>query len=281
MPWALLSVCLFVTIAMSAWPWTLFTRARADDTRYRLLVRECLAFWERAGQKPIGSLDARRDFERAATYFRVLCAAQRYKNSASCLLLGHAEYRSGNLAAAVFAYRTGLGSAPADKRLRRSLEFARSQVDYPSGSVGRPPPPSAWISPRALADALLVLALLLHVAASLSGTFFVMTWRRGWARLGVACFAGALLAGLLSFACAEQFRNQERFPLAVVQADRVPFRQGNGPSYPLHAEAPYLSRGMEARTVCIRGGWIQLELPGGHMGWVRWEKVMVEFFPIP
>jgi hypothetical protein len=53
----------------------------------------------------------------------------------------------------------------------------------------------------------------------------------------------------------------------VLTADEV-LRTGNGPSYPARLDAP-LPRGAEVRERARRGGWVQVELTGGAVGWVR------------
>jgi hypothetical protein len=55
-------------------------------------------------------------------------------------------------------------------------------------------------------------------------------------------------------------------PVLVLTADEV-LRTGNGPSFPARIEAP-LPRGAEVTELARRGGWVQVQLPGGAVGWV-------------
>ena len=59
----------------------------------------------------------------------------------------------------------------------------------------------------------------------------------------------------------------EAEPVAVVAVDGVTLRKGNGESYPPRVETK-LPRGAEVRVVGRRGGWVQVKLPGGAVGWL-------------
>jgi hypothetical protein len=62
----------------------------------------------------------------------------------------------------------------------------------------------------------------------------------------------------------------------VIREDKPPFRKGNGRSYPAHADLPVLSRGMEARRIHERGGWLQIQFASGEVGWVEKSAVLVD-----
>src|SRR5262249_22757717 len=65
-------------------------------------------------------------------------------------------------------------------------------------------------------------------------------------------------------------------PLVVIAADGVLLRKGNGLSYPPRYETP-LNRGVEARVLCARGAWRQIELAGGEVGWVQYDQILPEW----
>jgi hypothetical protein len=70
-------------------------------------------------------------------------------------------------------------------------------------------------------------------------------------------------------------RNESLHPLAVVVADGIPLRKGNGVLYPTRFESP-LHRGVEARLLVARGNWLQIELAGGQVGWVPRAAVLLD-----
>ena len=49
--------------------------------------------------------------------------------------------------------------------------------------------------------------------------------------------------------------------------DDAVLRRGNAESYPPRLD-PRLPRGVEARELTRRGGWVQVELAGGAAGWL-------------
>jgi hypothetical protein len=53
----------------------------------------------------------------------------------------------------------------------------------------------------------------------------------------------------------------------VVLANDVDLRKGNADAYPERLDAK-LPRGVEARKLAERGGWIQVRLAGGVVGWI-------------
>ena len=48
--------------------------------------------------------------------------------------------------------------------------------------------------------------------------------------------------------------------------DGVLLRKGDGQTFPPRYETP-VNRGVEARRLYERGGWVQIELSGGEVGW--------------
>src|SRR5262249_59513811 len=65
---------------------------------------------------------------------------------------------------------------------------------------------------------------------------------------------------------AQQRERDEARRRGIVRED-VALRKGNATSYPARF-APKLPRGVEARELPRRGGWVQVELAGGAVGWL-------------
>jgi hypothetical protein len=186
---------------------------------------------------------------------------------------GRAHFLAGNLPQAIRAFRDGLDLYPWDADLQRALTTARAAVAYPAGSDPaervRPDPPSALrnrVSPWDLFLAASAFALLLTI-----GRARRLTTQDGWA----TPLAVVGLLGLIAVAAAGITIAADRpGPVLVLAADEV-LRTGNGPSFPSRTDAP-LPRGAEVRELARRGGWVQVELPGGAVGWVREPAVLSE-----
>jgi hypothetical protein len=219
---------------------------------------------------------ARRTFAESAALYEVL--RQRGADGADLLRnQGNAHLLADQLAHAILAYRRGLRQVPHDADLHERLEYARDQVAYPGpGSRGRPDagdwPP--WL-PRLHPDLFLLLGFCLYALACVWATRWLMTRRAALlSRAAVVLALGAACAGVWGYL---QWRaaREAAYPLVVI-AEEVPLRRGNGPSYPSHAELPLLQPGMEARRLHERGGWLQVELAGGEVGWVPRAAALVD-----
>ncbi|HET6574939.1 MAG TPA: hypothetical protein VFG68_15140 [Fimbriiglobus sp.] len=188
------------------------------------------------------------------------------RTAALALNRGRAHFLAGNLPQAIRAFRDGLDLYPWDADLQRALTAARATVAYPTESDPaervRPDPPNALrnrVSPWDLFLAASVCSLLLTV-----GLARRFTARDDWS----APLVVVGLLGLLVVAAAGTLIATDRpGPVLVLTADEV-LRTGNGPSFPARIDAP-LPRGSEVRALARRGGWVQVELPGGAVGWVR------------
>jgi hypothetical protein len=217
---------------------------------------------------------ARPHFRAAATYYEEL----RRRGANNPLLnrnLGNAYLLAGDLPRAVVNYHRGLRLAPADPALRESLARAREMVAYPrEGNFGRPPDDArpSWLpalSPRWLFAG----ALGLYVLACGCLTRWRMVRRGRILAVGVAALLGAGLLGAALLV--EQAGRETKRPLVVIAEDDVLLRKGNGLTYPPRYETS-LHRGVEARLLFVRGGWLQIELAGGEVGWVPRSAGLVE-----
>ena len=123
------------------------------------------------------------------------------------------------------------------------------------------------------------LALALNGLGWLSLTRGLMTRRRRPLVLGAAALvAAALVAAVpLGLWLIEERRDRDdrERPLVVIAADGVPLRSGNGPAYPPRDETP-LNRGVEARLLFDRDGWLQIRLAGGEVGWVPSAAALID-----
>lgn len=192
--------------------------------------------------------------------------------------LGSAALLADELPAAVLAYRRALERAPHDAEVRERLDYVRGQVQYPGpDNRGRPPadewPP--WL-PRPARWLILLAAVLLYAGACAALTRWLML-RRG-PRLGQAVLLFVLAAAAGAFWAVAEWRAGDEMaaPLAVIAAEEVSLRRGNGASYPVNPDLPRVVRGMEARLLHRRGGWLQVEFPGGHVGWVPESAALVD-----
>ena len=56
-------------------------------------------------------------------------------------------------------------------------------------------------------------------------------------------------------------------PVVVVKTT-ANLHTGNSENYPLHPALPRLAFGAELRQLAERGNWLQVQLPGGAVGWI-------------
>jgi hypothetical protein len=182
---------------------------------------------------------------------------------------GRAHYLAGNLPQAIRAFRDGLELDPWDAGLQHGLAVCRAAVAYPTETEPaervRPDPPTSLrhrLSPWDLFAAASIASLLVVVGAARR-----LTAADGWA----VPVAGLGLAGLLAVGVAtwliEQDRAYDREYPVVVLTGEATLRTGNGPTFAPRLEA-FLPRGAEVRELGQRGGWVQVELAGGAVGWL-------------
>lgn len=249
--------------------------ADATPADAELLARAESGFREGARQRDRPA-EAKPLFRQAAEDYGAL-HRRGYDSAALARNEGNARLLADDLPRAILAYRRGLRLRPDDADLRAGLAYARSQVAHASpGDFGRPPvehrPP--WL-PRLATGWYLVLVLLAYSVGLAALTRWWMV-RRG-RLLGVALGAFALAALFAAGLAAEAWRDGDlaRRPVVVIADDGVLLRSGNGLAYPLRSETP-LNRGVEARLLHVRGGWVQIELAGGEVGWVLREYTVFD-----
>lgn len=183
----------------------------------------------------------------------------------------NAHRLAGDLPGAILALNEGLAAARWNRPLQMALEDARAAVVYPASSdlpVRCRPGPSTTIGTRMSPfEAWIIAALFWFLACGGLARFAMM--RTGWwlAFASVWLAALAVLGGLWLQDDRIRARDDEH-PLIVV-ADDVSFRKGNSESYPLRLDGvAKLPKGVEAREVSHRGGWVQIRLADGVIGWI-------------
>jgi hypothetical protein len=236
--------------------------------------------------KPV---EARKHFRHSAKLYAKL-VEQGASNAALFRNLGNATLLGGDLGGAVLAYRRGLRLAPDDVALRAGLQAARGRVANEAvGSLGVPPEPlfPAWV-PAFTERRLLWLTFALYGLACVLWTRWWMTRPSGLAWAGV--FATLLFAASLSALALThlQTRWDEQHPLVVVAGEKVYLHKGDGPAYSrynaatrqwidstVESDASVLPAGVEGRLLFERGGWLQVQLLSGEVGWIPLNAALI------
>jgi len=213
---------------------------------------------------------AREQFARAAWLYDRIWASGLH-NAALARNRAQAHLLAGDLGRAIAAYRSGLRLAPHDRALREGLTFARERVAYPlDGNLPRLARPR---EPWSLLNWAPVGVYTLSAAFLYFGGWLALA--RAWMKRRSSCWiTGGLLIAVavgLFFAVAIEQRVQmdehsDVQPAVTIGAE-TPFRTGNSSEYPPRLEAP-LPAGVEIHLLAERGGWAQIQLAGGPIGWV-------------
>jgi hypothetical protein len=261
----------------------------SDD---HVLARARSAYRE-AMEAPAQSLASHQLFARAAGWLEIL-RRRGVNNRRLAVNLAQAYLLADDVPNAILASRRGLRLAPADPALRRLLDEARNQVDYPTyGAFAKPPvddwPP--WL-PRLSSGTRLVLAFLSYGLACLLFTRWRMVRGGTWLSLVVIALGAALFLGGGLIAEQERASWGKAHPLVVVSTDdKVVLHKGNGVRYPCYNAtakiweeaddgippgATPLKPGVEAHVRFDKGDWLQIELTSGEVGWVRRSEVLME-----
>ena len=95
---------------------------------------------------------------------------------------------------------------------------------------------------------------------------FAMTRIPLWFAGAGLCVIGLACLGWLWVQDARYREQEESLPLLVVTRDAT-LRRGNAEAY-LPRIDPALPPGAEVRQLARRGGWVQVQLPGGAVGWL-------------
>jgi hypothetical protein len=180
---------------------------------------------------------------------------------------GKAAVVAGDLPAAVLVFRHGLVEHPGDRELGDLLEAARDLVPYPPTADAterlRPDPPGNW--DRWVGAWELTAAGIGFTGLFALGLVVRLTTRPRWA-VPVALFG---LAGFIAAVGMMAWPQEPSGEVAVVRAEKgAVLRTGNADSYPPRTAFP-LPPGAEVTILRHRGGWVQVQLAGGAVGWLR------------
>lgn len=217
---------------------------------------------------------ARPAFARAAARYDMLWN-RGHRTPELALNRARAHRLAGSLPRAVAALHDGLAVARFSRPLQAELAEARAAVQYPlDGELAAQcqPPPVRGVSTRVSPADAWVLAGGLWLLACAGVVRFIMTRGAAWLAFA-AVWAFALIAlGALWRQDLRERANDEALPLLIV-ADDATMRRGNAGSYPPRFDAP-LPKGAEARELGRRGGWVQVQLAGGAVGWLPQTAVL-------
>jgi hypothetical protein len=211
---------------------------------------------------------ARPAFARAAAAYDELWR-RGFRNPAVARHRGRAKRLAGDLGGAIAAYHDGLALARYNRPLQTDLAEARSAVVFPhDGELAAQcrPRVSRTISSRMSASDALVIAGGLWLCAGVGVARFAMTRAGWWLAFAGGCAVALSLLGGLWWEDARQREKYESRPLVVVRDD-VWLMKGNTNLHPQRLDQK-LPRGVEARELLRRGGWVQIELAAGAIGWV-------------
>ena len=258
------------------WPWY---REDPSDTRFRKFLGESAHGHFRLAVDDVksGSGGGHIQFNSAYQLYEDTLPSRGPLTSAAYFHnLGNLALLTNRLPEAILAYHRGLKLNPDDADLRANLDYARAKVLHSFANSGRPEADAwpAWLyrpSPfQALAVALVLYSLvcILVMRWFMKGTSLI----RAGVVLLLALFCGGYWVYLEN-----ELAWQEQHPLVVIAQDKLPLRKGNGPSYPSNPDLPFLARGMEARRLHERGGWLQIQFASGELGWVEKTAVLVDW----
>ena len=210
---------------------------------------------------------ARKHFSRSAQDYDELWR-NGHRNPALARNRARAHRLAGNLPEAIAALHAGLAVARYDRSLQVELEDARSAIRYPHDDLAEQcrPRPIGGIGTRMSALEACLAAGGLWLLVCLGAARFAMTRVPAWLfASGIALLALATLGGFWWHDHDRQSEANAR-PLLIVK-DETALKLGNGESWPDRAKWK-LPRGVEVRELARRGGWIQVELAGGTVGWL-------------
>jgi hypothetical protein len=221
------------------------------------------------------SLKAHPAFARSAIGYDELWQ-RGYHDPDLALNRAHAHQLAGDLPGAIAALQEGLAAARWNRALQIALENARGAVDYPlGGDLANQCRPTALptIGSRMSPIEGWATAAFLWMLTCGGIARFAMTRARLWLMSTGWAIVLLLLLGGLWF---QDYRLQQResAEARVIVNQDAPLRRGNSESYPARLESK-LPRGVEAWELSRRGGWVQVRLAGGVVGWLPETAVLV------
>ena len=194
--------------------------------------------------------------------------------------LANAQYRQKKYGHAISNYRRALAEFPRDREIRANLDLARKGVKDNL---------SANSSPSLLQPVLVVFSSFsvfewrlgtLVAAGIFWGILVLALWTHSAVARWGASITGAVAAVMVIF-CLTLHTGRDglyRFSLGstlrpgVVTATEARAYFGDAETFQV---AFVLHEGAEVDVAQMRNGWVQVILPQGQRGWVRWEQIEV------
>jgi hypothetical protein len=246
-----------------------------NGTEMELAGRAETAFQDGVKLRALGA-HARAEFQAAAACYEEL-RRRGVENARLEQDLGNAYFLADDLPHAILCFRRGLRLAPLDPALRRCLAEARGQVIYPDNTAfGRPPVVQGrLVLPGWLNNGIFAGGVLLYGLACAAVTRWLMVRRLRWLLGGWVMLFGAGLLTFLLGQVAHGVGVEDAHPLVVIAEDGVLLRKGDGLAFPPRYDT-VVNRGVEARQLFERDGWVQIELAAGEVGWVPREYVLTD-----
>lgn len=223
------------------------------------------------------SARARLHFVRAAEAFENLWESGQ-QTPAVARNMAQARFLAGDIGGAIYNYRRGLIVSPLDLDLRRGLDITREQVSYPmTGDVAHAARPR---NPTWLFDWVGISRAWLVVAALSIWAIGCLILARAWlvCRSVFAVLGGGLVLSAIIIGVGvawKEYRAAKHWmsPTAVV-VTAVELRTGNSEEYPKRLDGR-LPAGVELQILGERGGWLQVELADGSVGWVSRDSALI------
>ncbi len=217
----------------------------------------------------LAGVDERRDAATARASFRRV--AELLDDSPES---AHAKARAlalaGDTPDAIRHLHRALSHAPADREIQADLLALRATLRYPESAD-----PTLRVRPDGF-DAIrfrISSAELFFLAGA-----FGLAGVAGWIRHRTARSNASLALAVVGLVCFISAFTLSRWvavdaPIPLVLAKPATLRVGNGSSYPAKL-SDRLPAGAELKELTRRGGWVQVELPGGAAGWVPESDVL-------
>lgn len=211
---------------------------------------------------------ARPQFEHAAAGYDELWR-RGYQNPFLALNRARSHRLAGDLPRTIVALREGLLVAPWSRPLQVAMEEARATVSYPQvGDLELQCRPRSVVTISSRMSPIEAWSLLgfLWLLSCCGLARYAMTKALRWLLVSIVLFVALCVVGWLWLQDQQQQQKERAFPLVIVNQE-VTLRRGNAEAYPPRFEGK-LPRGVEAQELTHRGGWVQIRLAGGAVGWI-------------
>jgi tetratricopeptide (TPR) repeat protein len=192
-------------------------------------------------------------------------------NAALYFDLGNAHFKSGNLGAAIAAYRRAERLAPRDDLLRSNLDYVLSLREDKAVHAQWPWPFSMIRSVYqsfSLNEWFVVAAIFYAFASALLISRLIPRWRFRFLRMAFVVTSSLLL--LSAAALGGKVRAERFMQSGVVLASAVPAMSGPGEDYTVEFT---LHEGTEVRVEVQRPQWLRVSLGGTLRGWVPAQSI--------